>query len=50
MSGLALAISHGLLRLYPARYLLNRFRYSHAACRMLETSPLLDRNERAPES
>jgi hypothetical protein len=50
MSGLALAISHGFLRLYPTRYSLNRFRYSHAARRMLETSPLLDRNEQKPEA
>jgi hypothetical protein len=41
--------SHKLLRLYPARYSLNRFRYSHAARRMLKSSSLLGRNEREPE-
>jgi len=50
MSGLALAISHRLLRLYPAKYSLNRFRYSHAVRRMLKTSALLGRNERKPEA
>ena len=51
MSGLALAISHRLLRLYPARYSQNRFRFRRKLLwKLFKTAVQQGRSERRGEA